>query len=68
MTGPSAEALQAAGRCLAEAELGIRRDSVEEAARRSYGYRSGHVSLTESMAAIEAIRAQDHQTQHQQSA
>ncbi|MCW2496069.1 HNH endonuclease signature motif containing protein [Jatrophihabitans sp.] len=56
---PSDPAWEAFGRSLAEAELSIRRGTPEQAARLSYGYRSGRFSLEEMTARIEATRAAD---------
>lgn len=48
-----------AAECFAEAELGIRRDTVAEAAARSNGVRSGRVTQSDMEARITAVRAAD---------
>lgn len=57
MTGPSPAAIAAAGMCLAEAELGIRRGTVREAAERAYT--PSGPPLEELERQIRAIRAAD---------
>ena len=57
MTTPTPQAIAAAGLCLAEAELGIRRGTVHEAALRAL--RPGGPPLEELEARIAELRAAD---------
>lgn len=53
------EAIQAAGRVVAEAELDLRRGTVVEVAARSYGVVSGRYTQAEMEAIVQAIRDGD---------
>lgn len=68
MTPTRDECITAAGKTWAEGELLIREGTVEEAARRSYGFTSGRFSIEEMTARIQATRDADRDAQARRTA